>query len=123
MIRKKNVIIVDDEDGYREGLRDFLMRETDVITFKNPDEFSGCITKPEDLHETYLIVLDFHFDTFSAFDKGLVTYIRDDLKYKGKIVLWSLEDEVPKEFYKRLDGMLPKKVFSLSEVEKCLNSR
>lgn len=122
-MRKKKVIIVDDEKSYREGLQDFLLREADVKTFESPDEFAECFTKPEDLYDIYLIVLDFRFDTYNAFDKDLVTYIRDDLKYKGKVVLWSLEDEVPREFYRRLNAVLPKKIFSLSEVEQCINLR
>jgi DNA-binding NarL/FixJ family response regulator len=122
-MRKRKVVIVDDESHYREGLRDFLLREADVDTYESPDDFAEKFTRPSDLEEIYLIILDYRFDNYNAYDKDLVTYLREDLQYKGRVVLWSLEDEVPREFSRHLNAVLPKKILSLAEIDQCLESR
>lgn len=120
MPKKKKVIIVDDEIRFLEPLRDFLIRDADVETFVNPDEFADKFTLPKDIQDIYLIVLDYCFDSFNALDKDFVSYLREDLKYKGHLVLWSLEDKIPSKFSKNFDAILPKKLLSLSEIEQCL---
>jgi len=120
MPKRKKVIIVDDDSRYREPLKEFLIRDADVETFIDPDAFAEKMTAPKDLQDVYLIVLDYCFDSFNAFDKDLVTYLREDLKYKGHLVLWSLEDKIPSKFSKNFDAILPKKLLSLSEIEQCL---
>jgi hypothetical protein len=65
-------------------------------------------------------VLDYCFDNFNALDKDFVSYLREDLEYKGHLVLWSMEDEIPSKYLKNFDAILPKKLLSLSEIEQCL---
>lgn len=120
MPKRKKVIIVDDDSRYRDPLKEFLIRDADVETFVDPDAFAEKNTMPRDLQDVYLIVLDYCFDSFNALDKDLVTYLREDLKYRGHLVLWSLEDKIPSKFSKDFDAILPKKLLSLSEIEQCL---
>lgn len=120
-MRKKKVIIIDDENHYRQGLSDYLKKEADVITFENPDAFAEMFTETDDLKGIHLIIIDYCFDNYSALDKDLVSYIRDDLKYRGLIVSWSLEDDLPKKFCEKLNAKLPKKLMKLYEIERCLN--
>ncbi len=87
---KKQVVIVDDEKKYRDGLAKFLSRDADVKTFHDPDAFAESFPEKGDLDNVFVVVLDYKFDTYSAHDKDLVAFIRDDLKFAGTIVLWSL---------------------------------
>lgn len=119
-MRRKKVIIVDDEKHYRDGLEDFLKREADVVVYDSPDAFAEVYTCPNDVQDIHLMILDYRFDTYNAMDKDLACYIRDDLNFQGKIVLWSLEDEVPSAFLKNLDAKFPKKIMTLYEMEQCL---
>ena len=119
-MRRKKVIIVDDDHRFRDPLEGFLSREAVVVTFDDPDAFAQAYKNPSDLLDVYLIVLDFRFDSYNALDKDLVSYLREDLEYRGKVVLWSLEDSVPMEFSRRLKAVLPKKLLSLGEIEQCL---
>ena len=116
----KRVVVIDDDNKYRQGLAEFLSREAEVLTFNYPDEFSLKINEPEQLAGVCLVVLDYAFDTFSAFDKDVYSYLREELQYKGPIVLWTLEDKLPTNYARKFDAVLPKKFFSLAEVETCL---
>ncbi len=119
----KKIVIVDDEKDYREGLKDFLRRDGDIVTFSHPDEFAESHQTPESLKDVYLIILDFCFDTFDANDKDLASYIRQDLAFKKNLVLWSLEDDIPKDFKTHFDAVLPKKLMSLPEIELCIKQQ
>ena len=119
---RRKVIIVDDDLNYREGLRGFLSREADVVAYASPDEFAQNMKNPPDLQGVSLIVLDYAFDTFNARDKDLIGLIRDDLAYRGNMVLWSLEDNIPKEYKQHFNAVLPKRIFSLAEIDQCLNT-
>src|SRR3989338_5461357 len=106
---KKKIIIIDDEPDYRDGLFEFLSGDAEVIAFKEPDSFAEMFRAPNDLERVSLIILDYRFDQYSASDKDIVAYIREDLGYTGNMVLWSLEEKVPHEFSCRLNAVLPKK--------------
>ena len=118
-MRKPKILIIDDEKYYRDSLCEFLLREADVEAFESPDAFAEIYTEPKSIKDIALIILDFRFDSYDASDKDIVTYLREDLKFRGKIVLWSLEDDVPSEFSKHLDAVLPKKILSLAEIDEC----
>jgi hypothetical protein len=120
---KKKVIIVDDEPHYRDGLFEFLSGDAEVITFEDPDGFAEFFQAPNDLERVSLIILDYRFDQYNASDKDLVTYIRDDLRYKGNIVLWSLEDKVPQDFSCRLNAILPKKLMTFWEIDNLISAQ
>ncbi|MFK7823624.1 MAG: hypothetical protein AB8G05_05680 [Oligoflexales bacterium] len=122
-MRRRKCIIIDDEQHYREGLQEFLSRYCDVETFKHPDEFAETINSPEDLKGVYLIVLDYRFDTFDADDKDIVSFIRQDLNYKGKLVLWSLQDRFSEKFIEPIDAVLPKRLMTLPEIEQCIEEQ
>ena len=116
-MRKRKIIIVDDEQNYRAGLSEFLSRDAEVLTFVDPDECAQAITDQADLYGVSHIILDYRFDHYNLHQKDLVTYFRDDLNFKGKIVLWSLEDRFPEGFINKLDAVLPKKLLTLAEIE------
>ncbi|MFK7827874.1 MAG: hypothetical protein AB8G05_27245 [Oligoflexales bacterium] len=122
-MRKRKCIIIDDEEHYRESLKEFLSRDCEIVTFKHPDEFAEAVSSPEDLIGVYLVVLDYKFDTFDAYDKDIVTYIRDDLSYKRNLVLWSLQDRFSQEFIEPIDAVLPKRLMTLPEIEKCIEEQ
>ncbi|MBI2603196.1 MAG: hypothetical protein HYW48_09075 [Deltaproteobacteria bacterium] len=121
-MRKRKIIIVDDDPDYKDGLKEFLAREAEVVAYESPDDFAEHVKRQDDLRGVSLIVLDYCFDTFNALDKDLLGFIREDLQYKGKLVLWSLEDDIPQEYRKRFDGVLPKKLLSLAEIDQCLET-
>jgi PleD family two-component response regulator len=122
-MKRRKIIIVDDEKDYREGLSEFLTRDADVVSYSHPDAFAEAHTDASSLDGVYLIILDYRFDNFDAYDKDLMTYIRDDLAYRNKLALWSLEDDFPVDFKERFDGILPKKLMSLPEIEQCMDSK
>jgi CheY-like chemotaxis protein len=119
-MRKRKIIIVEDEPNYRAGLSEFLSRDAEIIAFADPDECAQAITDQADLYGVSHIILDYRFDHYNMHQKDLVTYFRDDLKFRGKIVLWSLEDRFPDGFIEKLDAVLPKKLLSLPEIEQCI---
>ncbi|MFK7824493.1 MAG: hypothetical protein AB8G05_10060 [Oligoflexales bacterium] len=122
-MRRRKIIIVDDEKDYREGLSEFLARDADVISYSHPDEFAESHSDASSLEGVYLIILDYRFDNFDAHDKDLMTYIRDDLAYRNRLVLWSLEDDFPEDFKEQFDGILQKKLMTLPEIEQCMESK
>ena len=120
---KKKIIIIDDEPDYRDGLFEFLSGDAEVIAFKEPDSFAEMFRAPNDLERVSLIILDYRFDQYSASDKDIVAYIREDLGYTGNMVLWSLEEKVPHEFSCRLNAVLPKKLMTLREINNLISAQ
>ena len=122
-MNRRKIIVIDDEKDYRDGMSEFLTRDGDVLSYSHPDEFAEAHQESDSLDGVYLIILDYCFDTFDASDKELVTYIREDLRYKGKLVLWSLEEDISYDFKSQFDGILPKKLMTLPEIEQCIEQQ
>lgn len=119
---EKKVIIVEDDPLFGEDLKMFLEREANVSLYENPDALAQATQASSFSFEgVELLVLDYKFDNYNAWNKDIVTYIKE-LGYKGKILLWSLEDRFSKPFLKQVDGVMPKRLFSLAEAKQCLEN-
>jgi hypothetical protein len=92
------------DDGYR------------VKVFKDPDDFAENFKDVGNINHVAAIVVDFHFDSYDAQDKDIVTYLRRNLGFNGKIIAWSLDDSLPPSFRQGCDFILPKKIFKLSQL-------
>ena len=57
-MKRKKIIIVDDEPDYREGFKEFLSYEAEVIAYSHPDEFAQNHEDTDSLNDVILIVLD-----------------------------------------------------------------
>ncbi len=120
---KKKILLIDDEKINRDGFIRYLRDEAEVKAFKDPDDFSEKICKPEDLENIYLIVIDFKFNGYDARDKDVLTYIRSDLNYKGYIAIWSLSSQIPDIVSKKCDAVFPKIFLSMAEIEAILRNQ
>ena len=119
---EKRVIIVEDDPLFGEDLKMFLEREIDVSLYENPDALAEAAQADSFSFEgVELLVLDYKFDNYNAWNKDIVTYIKE-LGYQGKIILWSLEERFSKPFLKQVDGVMPKRLFSLAEATQCLEN-
>ena len=115
---KNKIIVIEDEPDYQEGWVEFIP-ELDVEIINDPDEFFDSYPFGSSLENVEYIILDFKFDTYNAEDKEILSYIRQDLKYRGKIAIWSLEDDLPTEVFNHCDAVLPKKLLTLKELKLC----
>ncbi len=116
------VIIVEDDPYFGPDLKKFLEVEANVSLFSNPDALAQAAQESSiNFREADLIVLDYRFDSYSAWNKDIITYSKE-LGYKGKILLWSLEDDISEQFLEQVDGVMPKRLFSLAEAKQCLEA-
>lgn len=121
---KSKVVIVEDDPYFGPDLKMFLEQEANVSLFINPDSFAQTIQSENiSIRNIELIVLDYRFDVYNAWNKKIISYVRE-LGYKRGIILWSLEEEenISEEFLKQVDGIMPKRLFSLAEAKKCLEN-
>ena len=119
-MKRRHFAIVEDTEAYRTALSETLSRDGVVKTFDCPDSFAEAFRSPQDLAGYELIVLDYSFDRFDASNKDLVTYIRSDLQYRKRLVLWSVEDDFPASFLSQVDAVLPKRLMTFPEIEQCI---
>lgn len=115
---KRKIIVVEDEKSYQDGWKEFIS-ELEVEIIDDPDDFFVSYPLGSNLESVDYIILDYKFDNYTADDKELIQYIRNDLKYDGKIAIWSLEDDLPRDVTDLCDAVLPKKLMTLKELESC----
>lgn len=121
-MEETKVIIVEDDPLFGEDLKMFLEREAEVSLFTDPDDLAEAAQEERvSLQEAKFLILDYRFDNYNAWNKDIVTYVKE-LGYKGKIILWSLENNVSKDFLQQVDGVMPKRLFSLAEAKQCLEN-
>lgn len=118
---RKQVIVIEDEEELRKGWVEFLDSDVDVECFDEPDAFAEKYTCHSNMQNVACIILDFQFDTYTIFHKHLCSYIRDDLGFKGKIALWTIEDHLPSRLINQCDVVLPKRLMEKKELFKWLS--
>ena len=118
--KSKKIIVIDDDADFRDGWIEILPNNR-VETFADPGEFAEKYTEPGALSDVHCIILDYRFENHNAEDKSIVSYIREDLKYGGKIALWTLDDYVSPDILKGCDIRLPKRIMPIEDLEKWLN--
>jgi hypothetical protein len=122
---KPLIIAIDDEQFYLDEIKyEFADRDVELITFLGPNIFEEQVKKT-DIERSKLIIIDYAFETVTAVDRFIATYIRTAFNFTGKIVLLSLMDDFGDDteiIKKEYDGILRKEDFSWEEIEKYLTT-
>ena len=104
------IIVVEDDKFTLDCFVDILSRDTEVVGFADPELFCEyCEDHKDKVSCAEAIILDYWFDFYNIGHKELVLYIRENLNFKGKILLFTHENEISDQTVKNIDGFLPNK--------------
>lgn len=123
MNKKPLILAIDDDPFYLNEIRLELEGHADCKLFQGPNEFEELVTK-EDILRASLIVVDYDYGAGTAIKSGIAGFVRNNLGYKGKLVLCSLHEdfrEDEKQVRKDYDVVMHKRDLSWERLEQCLN--
>ncbi|NRA43515.1 MAG: response regulator transcription factor [Oligoflexales bacterium] len=114
------VLVIEDDPHFGDTLKMKLEMDegVKVDVYRDFETFAEKVTSPHQVKEYSCALVDYQFGRYNAYHKGSAIYLREDLQFKGKIYLWTLEkleDVKGKEDY---DAILPKKFYSFSALER-----
>lgn len=133
-MRKPKVIIVEDDQKFSDPFIKLLKREADVRHFETieafAEHFDGYDSRFDEeeierdhIEDYSLVILDYQFPRYNALKKDAMTFLREDLKFRGKAILWTKETDIPEFFAKQFDAVSPKVTMTLSEVYQCIEEQ
>ena len=123
MINIKKIIVIDDHVENLNGWKDLYSKNKNVALdlYLEPEAFFehyayGPLKKLNPL--TDVIIMDYMFGEYTAGDQEAVSYIREDMGFKGSLFIWTnLEEfEIP-DLIKAQAVVIPKKLLSLEELK------
>lgn len=105
------VIIIDNDQFYLHLFKFELAGKANILTFLGPNDFEVFASKA-DVESANLIIVDFKYPFGNAIESALPEYIREDMGYKGKLVLYSHMDDFGvynRKVKEKFDGVIHKK--------------
>jgi hypothetical protein len=88
---KPLILAIDDDQFYLDEIRMEIEDHADYKLFLGPNDFEQRIT-PEDIKAASLVLVDYDYGSGTAVKSQLAEYIRQELNFKGKLVLCSLHE-------------------------------
>ncbi len=119
MAKKPLIFAVDDDQFYLDEIRMEIEKQANYKLFLGPNDFEQHVN-PSDIQEVDLILVDYDYGTGTAIKSQMAEYIRNDLKFKGKLVLCSLHEYFLKDeekIRKDYDAVLHKRDLSWERLE------
>ena len=92
--------------------------DTHVSTFRSLDEFVDTLDN-NDVNDFNCIICDYDFGSFNLSQNNFISYLRDDLNYRGIIAISSYARVNIKEL--GADIFLDKRVYNLIEIKEIKN--
>ena|SRR3990167_9497272 len=123
METKPFILAIEDDEFYIKELHMELDGRADFKSFTSPSNFELQVT-PEDIDKANLILVDYDYKTGTAVKSKLAEYIRQELDYKGKLVLCSLLSNFKQDnrkIRKDYDVVIHKKELSWEKLDQILN--
>ena len=100
--KKPYIMMIDDDEFFLNDAEIELRGKATFKGFKGPNDFEREV-KQEDITAADLIVVDYEFRGGSATKSKIAEYIREDLGYRGKMVLCSLHAD--NDFFGERDNL------------------
>lgn len=106
-----HILIIEHDPYYIQEVDEAIKEKATKRSFETPNIFQDRVTL-EDIEKANLILIDYKYPQTNAIECGIVHYIKNTLKYKGKVVLFSQHRSFPKActtlIEKSFDGFISK---------------
>ncbi|MCB9229816.1 MAG: hypothetical protein H6618_09410 [Deltaproteobacteria bacterium] len=120
--KRINIAIIEDEEYYLKGMTKYLSdkNKVNLSLYRSPDDFAVKFNKKGDADYFDYILIDYHFGLFTSGEKQIAGYIRQFLYYRGKLILWTMEDNENVIEIEHYDRCLSKNLFDLCNIVKIM---
>lgn len=118
-----SVLAIDDDRFYLNEMALELEGKARYKGFLGPNDFEDEVNE-EDIASADAILVDYDFGRGNAVQSSLAKHIRENLGFKGRVILWSLHDHFSKgdqaEIAKDYDAVMSKKGFNWEKLSRHL---
>lgn len=96
MKTKPHILFIDDDQFYLDHFEKVIRDHATIDLFHGPTDFEKNIST-QVIEKTDLVVVDYEFNGWTAVSNDIAGFLKNDLRYDGKIALFTLLREFGKD--------------------------